>query len=66
MNKSLVIWFKDGKTAYFEQVTNFVEFCSDFKADVAYIKFSYFGVTSQVKRAAQFNLNQIAGYAIEN
>lgn len=58
MGETLVIWTETGSTLYFEQVENFNQ------QDNA-IFFSYFGVSTQVKRVARFNLNKIAGYAIQ-
>ena len=57
-SKTLVIWFKDGKTAFFEQVENF-----DSRAGV--ISFEYFGVSTETKRKATFILANIAGFAPE-
>lgn len=61
MNKTLVIWFKDGTTSYFERVENFEH--EWINTDM--ISFDYFGVRSQVKRHAVFNFKVIAGYAFE-
>lgn len=63
MNKTLVIWFKNGNTAYFERVTGFNETCS---GPELVIRFNYFGVASQVERNANFNKNTIAGFALED
>ncbi len=61
--QSLVIWFKNGNAAKFEQVENFVnETASNGKA---YMSFSYFGVSTQVKRQAVFVADNIAGFALE-
>ena len=61
--RSLVIWFKNGNAAKFEQVENFVnETASTGKS---YIRFSYFGVSTQVKRQAVFVTDNIAGFALE-
>ncbi|MDW5522140.1 hypothetical protein R6Z02_00140 [Carnobacterium maltaromaticum] len=57
-SKTLVIWFKDGKTALFEQVENF-----DSRAGV--ISFESFGVRTETQRKATFLLANIAGFAIE-
>lgn len=57
-SKTLAIWFKNGKTAFFEQVENF-----DSRAGV--ISFEYFGVRTETQRKATFLLANIAGFAIE-
>lgn len=61
-NETLAIWFKNGNTAFFEQVENM---------DIAngYLIFEYFGVSSQTKRGAIFKIDNLAGFAtsdIEN
>lgn len=56
--KTLVIWYKNGTTSYFENVSNFT-------ADYI-LSFNYFGISSQKQRTATFNLNNIAGYALED
>lgn len=62
MNKTLVIWFKNGATSYFERVENFEhEWINTDR-----ISFDYFGVRSQVKRHAVFNFKTIAGFALED
>lgn len=58
--KTLVIWFKNGHTAFFEKVDNLTN-----DHENKFVAFEYFGVTSQVYRKAVFSLSSIAGYAIE-
>lgn len=58
-NKTLVIWFENGGTAYFEQVTNFT-------IEENVFGFNYFGVHSQVGRRAVFNFDNVAGYALQD
>ena len=55
---TLVIWFKDGKTAYFHNVKNL-----EIKQHI--VGFDYLGVTSGVNREAVFILANIAGFAEE-
>ncbi|SEU02492.1 hypothetical protein SAMN04487821_1543 [Enterococcus malodoratus] len=62
MNKTLVIWFKNGSTSYFERVENFEH---EWK-NTDMISFDYFGVRSQVKRHAVFNFKTIVGFALED
>ena len=57
-DRSMVIWFRDGNTAYFTQVTEFLESKGE-------VSFSYFGKETQVHRNAIFNREVIAGYALE-
>ncbi|MBC1921966.1 hypothetical protein [Listeria grayi] len=59
--KSLVIWFTNGHTAFFEQVDNLIN-----DHDDKFVAFEYWGVTSQVYRKAVFSLGSIAGYALED
>ena len=55
-NRSLVIWFNNGKTAMFKNVENF-------NHNEKALFFDYFGESTQVKRNAFFKLDSIAGYA---
>lgn len=61
--KSLIIWFKSGATGKFERVENFESKINE-NGEGA-ICFSYFGVSTQVKREAVFLLSNIAGFALE-
>lgn len=58
MSDTLVIWFENGNTSYFENVT-------EFEATDNILSFKYFGVRSQTNRGATFILNNIAGFAIQ-
>lgn len=58
-DKSLIIWNKNGSTMKFEKVTNFRD-----EWQKEQISFEYFGVSTQVRRKAVFNTNNIAGYAL--
>lgn len=58
--KTLVIFLKNGKTLHFEHVESFD---SLFKGTISFI---YFGLSTQTKRKAVFNLDTIAGYALED
>ena len=55
---TLVIWLKNGKTLYFNKVRDLWE-----KSDK--LEFTYFGMETQVRREANFKLDCIAGYAVE-
>lgn len=57
-NQTLVIWFKDGMTAYFEHVTDYTEFSTS-------LCFTYHSLSSDKTREATFMLNNLAGYALE-
>lgn len=57
-NKTLIIWLTNGNTCKFEQVENFREYKNS-------ITFTYFGVSTQVEREAEFMKSNIAGYALE-
>lgn len=57
--KTLVIWFRNGETAYFSGVTAFAEADGE-------IAFRYFGKETQVSRYAIFSRDVIAGYAVSN
>lgn len=59
--KTLVIWFANGHTAFFEQVVNLIN-----DHENKFVAFEYFGVTSQVWRTAVFSLGSIAGYALQD
>lgn len=59
-NDTLVIWFKNGITSYFEHVTEL-----DVDVDTGLLKFKYFGVSTQVNRKAAFILENIAGFAMQ-
>lgn len=61
--KSLIIWFKNGGTGKFEKVENFIN--ETVASGKTYIRFSYFGVSTQVKRQAVFVTDNIAGFALE-
>lgn len=61
MNKTLVIWFENGTTSYFEKVENFKHEWMNTNM----LSFDYFGISSQVKRHAVFNFKTIAGFALE-
>ncbi|HEM2232795.1 TPA: hypothetical protein U0279_001942, partial [Listeria monocytogenes] len=50
------IWFKNGKTAIFEQVENL-------DAAEKAIVFDYYGKSTETKRSAAFFLANIAGFA---
>ena len=56
--QSLIIWLLTGETLKFEGVENLE--INDNK-----LKFDYFGVSTQMKRSAVFNLINIAGSALE-
>lgn len=58
---TLVVYFKNGGTALFNQVNNFE--VSEDTPNGALITFDYFGESTQVKRRAMFSLNSIAGFA---
>lgn len=58
MDKSVIIWFKNGKTAMFKNV-------EEFNCDGDEIKFNYFGESTQVKRTCLFNRSDIAGCAVQ-
>lgn len=58
-NKTLIIWLKNGETLKFEHVEELREYDGT-------ITFSYFGVSTQVKRIARFIHYNIAGYALED
>lgn len=58
-DKTLVIFLKNGRTLHFEQIEKFDAFSK------GTISFIYFGLSTQTKRKAVFNLDTIAGYAIE-
>ena len=55
---TLVIWLKNGQTLYFNNVRELWE-TSDKLA------FAYYGMETQVRREANFKLDCIAGYAVE-
>ncbi len=55
--KTLVIWFANGETAYFSEVTALLESDST-------LGFRYFGKETQVSRDAIFERAVIAGYAV--
>lgn len=61
--KTLVIWTKDGKTLYFENVTNFTD--GLIETGDRRIAFNYSGVSTGVNRYANFNTNAIMGFALE-
>ena len=63
MDKSLIIWFKDGQTAKFENVEEFD--CAVNENGTGAIYFKYFGVSTQVKREATFITQNIAGFALQ-
>lgn len=54
---NVVIYFKNGNTAYFKKV-------EDYDADDLNITFTYFGVSSQERKSATFYKDGIAGIAI--
>lgn len=56
MKNSIVIYFKNGGTALFKNV-------SDINISSLTMCFNYFGESTQVTRKAKFNLTSIAGYA---
>ncbi|MDT2637955.1 hypothetical protein [Enterococcus dongliensis] len=60
-NKTLAIYFENGRTAYFESVENFEH--EWINTDM--ISFDYLGVRTQVKRHAVFNFKTIAGFALQ-
>ena len=62
--KTLVIWNTNGNTLFFENVTDF-ENVANLEGDLYLLKFKYFGVTTQTKRDAFFNQNNIEGFALE-
>lgn len=53
---NVVIYFKNGNTAYFKEV-------EDYETDDLNISFSYFGVSSQERKSATFYKDSIAGIA---
>lgn len=53
----VTIFFKNGATAYFKEV-------EDFMPNVCNIKFTYFGVSSQERKQATFYKDSIAGIAM--
>lgn len=55
-NKTLVIWFKNGKTAIFEQVGNL-------EAAEKAIGFEYFNSFYERKMNAAFLVENVAGFA---
>lgn len=57
MNKSLIVWLKNGQTCKFEQLSNLL-----FTATT--IEFNYFGVSTQEHRSAVFNKADIVGYSV--
>nr|WP_232846047.1 hypothetical protein [Enterococcus innesii] len=61
--KTLVIWTKDGKTLYFENVTNFTD--GLIETGDRRIAFNYSGVSTGVNRYANFNTRAIMGFALE-
>jgi hypothetical protein len=54
---TLVIWFKNGVPAFFEQVENFGINGGET------IEFNYYGKSTQTKKHAEFIIDNIAGYA---
>lgn len=61
--KTLVIWTMDGKTLYFENVTNFTD--GLIETGDRRIAFNYSGVSTGVNRYANFNTSAIMGFALE-
>ena len=61
--KTLVIWTNDGKTLYFEDVTNFTD--GLIETGDRRIAFNYSGVSTGVNRYANFNTSAIMGFALE-
>lgn len=57
--KTLIVWLKSGNTCKFELV-------EDFQDGLEELEFSYFGVSTQVRRNAVFIKSNIAGYALED
>ena len=55
---TLVIWLKNGQTLYFNKVRDLWELSDR-------LAFTYFGMETQVRREANFKLDCIAGYAVE-
>lgn len=53
---NVAIYFKNGNTAYFQQV-------EDYEPDLENICFTYFGVSSQERKRAAFYKDSIAGIA---
>ncbi|MFC5630116.1 MULTISPECIES: hypothetical protein [Streptococcus] len=53
---NVAIYFKNGSTAYFQQVENF-------HGNQENIKFTYFGLSSQERKQAVFYKDSIAGLA---
>lgn len=53
---NVVIYFKNGNTAYFNDV-------KDYETDPENIAFSYFGISSQERKKAYFYKDSIAGIA---
>ncbi|MGX7195452.1 hypothetical protein [Enterococcus olivae] len=62
--KTLIIWLTNGQTMKFEKVTDFMTTKEDVGVEV--IGFNYFGVSTKVARKAIFNLENIAGFALED
>jgi len=61
--QSLIIWFKNGSTGKFEKVKNFKHETAE--SGRSYLRFSYFGISTQVTREAVFYFDNIAGFAME-
>ncbi len=55
--KTLVLWFANGETAYFTDVSALLE-------SEGSIGFRYFGKETQTTRDAVFNRDVLAGYAV--
>ncbi|WP_069996948.1 hypothetical protein [Streptococcus agalactiae] len=53
---NVVIYFKNGNTAYFKDV-------EDYNPNALNISFTYFGVSSQERKSATFYKDSIAGIA---
>lgn len=57
MEKSLIIWTKNGQTLKFEKVYYL-------KEDDRTLSFQYHGVSTNTTREARFNLVEVLGFAI--
>lgn len=60
---TLVIWTKDGKTLYFENVTGFTD--ALIETGDRRIAFNYSEVSTGANRYANFNTSAIMGFALE-
>lgn len=61
--QTLVIWFKNGNTAFFQKVSDVESGIEEVGCET--VTFKYFGQSTQVERQAIFNLENIAGFALD-